>query len=102
MRKAPRNTPTEQIRRELERLAELEPSSGRAAIAKATALRTLLRLEERGKKLSEAEERLWAPDRDEDERVREDDWHPTGEPFAELDAWDTVGARRRWWLGLRG
>ena len=65
------------IRRELRRVAELEPSSGRQAQAKATALRALLRLEERGGRvLTEAEEHLWDHDRREDERVDEDDWHP--------------------------
>ena len=64
------------IRRELRRLAELEPSSGRQAQAKATALRALLRLEARGGRvLTEAEEHLWDLDRREDERVDEDDWH---------------------------
>ena len=64
------------IRRELRRLAELEPSSGRQAQAKVTALRALLRLEGRGGRvLTEAEEHLWDPDRREDERVDEDDWH---------------------------
>ena len=57
--------------------AELEPSSGRQAQAKATALRALLRPEGRSARvLTEADEHLWDPDRREDERVDEGDWHP--------------------------
>lgn len=93
---------TDLIRRELRRVAELEPNSGRQAQAKATALRALLRLEERrGRELTEAEEHLWNPNRREDERVDEDDWHPSRDTgFFELDLCHTVGQRRRWWLAL--
>jgi hypothetical protein len=45
--------------------------------------------------------RLFDPSRDPDERVREDDWHPTPDsPFHELDSWDTVKTRRCWYLNL--
>jgi hypothetical protein len=47
-------------------------------------------------------ERLFDPDRDPLERVREDDWHP--EPpdsgWRDLDAVDTVATRRRWFEAL--
>ena len=85
---------------ELQRVAELPPSSGRTAIAKTTALRALLRLEGESV-LTGPEERLWDEDRDPAERVTERDWHPDPEgSFAELDASDTVATRRRWWLAL--
>ena len=75
-------------------------TSGRAALAKATALRTLVKLQSRRPELSDAEKRLWAEDRDENDRVTPDDWHPCpGTVWAELDACDTVGKRRRLWLG---
>jgi hypothetical protein len=92
------------IRRELRRVAELEPSSGRQAQAKATALRALLRLEGRGGRvLTEAEEHLRDPDRRQDELIDEDDWHPSRDTgFCELDLCHTVGQRRRWWLALDG
>ena len=60
---------------ELQRVAELPPSSGRTAIAKTTALRALLRLEGESV-LTGPEERLWDEDRDPEERVDERDWHP--------------------------
>lgn len=91
------------IRRELERVAALPPTSGRQALAKTTALRTLAKLVGRqGPGLSEAERSLWAEDRDEDERVTEADWHPNpGTEFVQLDAFDTVRVRRAWWLRLQ-
>jgi hypothetical protein len=89
------------VRRELRRLAELEPSSGRQARAKATALRALLRLEGRGGRvLTEAEEHLWDPDRRQDELIDEDDWHPSRDTgFFELDsATRSVNAGAGGWL----
>jgi hypothetical protein len=45
--------------------------------------------------------RLFDKTRDPDERVRADDWHPSGDPrWHELDAWDTVGRRRHWYEEL--
>jgi hypothetical protein len=44
-------------------------------------------------------ERLFDEDRDPNERVREDDWHPG--PFPELDASDALESRRRWYATLR-
>jgi hypothetical protein len=39
--------------------------------------------------------------RDPQERVRPDDWHPSPDSgFPELDAHDTVGTRRHWYLTL--
>ena len=85
---------------ELQRVAALPPSSGRTAIAKTTALRALLRLED-GSALSDPEQRLWDENRDPQEQVDALDWHPDPDsPFAELDGSDTVGTRRRWWLAL--
>ena len=86
--------------RELQRVAAWPPSSGRHAAAKASALRELLRLEDE-LALTGAEQRLWDTDRDSDDQVDALDWHPDPDsPFAELDAADTVGTRRRWWLAL--
>jgi hypothetical protein len=41
-------------------------------------------------------------DRADDERVRRDDWHPAGHdsPWANLDSYDTLGKRRRWFRTL--
>lgn len=45
--------------------------------------------------------RLFDEGREPEERVRDDDWHPTpGSGFEELDAHQTVGQRRRWYLAL--
>ena len=47
-------------------------------------------------------ERLFDPSREPDERVREDDWHPSpGTGWQELDWCHTVGQRRNWYLTLR-
>jgi hypothetical protein len=47
-------------------------------------------------------ERLFAQDRDPEERVRPDDWYPDPDsPMQELDSWDTVDKRWRWYLNLR-
>ena len=53
------------IRRELLAVAEMPVEGGRTAMAKTTALRTLSEIERRqgDGELSEAERRLWAPDR---------------------------------------
>jgi len=93
----PRDDTEGLIRRELRRVAELEPASGRQAQAKATALRALLRLDERGgRELTEAEEHLWDPDRREDELVDEDDRHPSRETgFFELSPRASPTASRR-------
>ena len=83
---------------ELHRLAALPPDSGRHAVAKASAIRELLRLEGESV-LSGPEQRLWDEDRDPGDQVDALDWHPTPDlPLAELDAADTVATRRRWWL----
>jgi hypothetical protein len=48
--------------------------------------------------LSASEKRLWSEDRDENERVRLDDWHPLPDSgWLEVDSVDTVGRRRRAW-----
>jgi hypothetical protein len=45
--------------------------------------------------------RLFDPSRDPKERVRDDDWHPTPDSgFHDLDAYQTVETRRRWYLNL--
>jgi hypothetical protein len=49
--------------------------------------------------------RLFDPSRDPNERVRDDDWHPTPETpeglkWRELEAFDTVERRRWWYLAL--
>jgi hypothetical protein len=100
----PADDPDELIRTELRRLARLSPDSGRAAQAKATALRALLRLDgPAGRELTEAERHLWDEGRDPKEQVDDLDWHPDpDDPFADLDVVETVGARRRWWLALAG
>jgi hypothetical protein len=78
----------------------VSPNTGRHAIAKASALNRLLSLED-GAVLSGPEQRLWDEHRDPAVRVDERDWHPDPDgSFAELDAADTVGTRRRWWLAL--
>ena len=85
---------------ELQRVAALSPNSGPTAIAKTTALRALLRLEDESA-LTGPEQRLWDEDRDPNERVDALDWYPDPDsPFAELDASDTVATRRAWWLAL--
>jgi hypothetical protein len=46
-------------------------------------------------------ERLFDSARDPQERVRPDDWHPSPDSgFSDLDGWDTVAKRRRWYLTL--
>jgi hypothetical protein len=50
----------------------------------------------------EAVERLFDPRRDPSERVRRDDWHPDpNSGFFELELFDTVESRRRWYRNLR-
>jgi hypothetical protein len=44
--------------------------------------------------------RLFDPSRDPNERVRDDDWHPSPGPWQELDWCQTVGTRRRWYRNL--
>jgi hypothetical protein len=51
-------------------------------------------------------ERLLDKSRDPEGLVRDDDWHPAvglenGEKFRELDMWQTLGDRRRWYQTLR-
>ena len=95
--------PDEEVLAELERVAMAPATSGRGALAKTTALRTLAKLKRRRPELSDAEKRLWAEDRDENERVTPDDCHPSpGTQWVELDAYHTVAHRRRWWLSLHG
>lgn len=45
--------------------------------------------------------RLFDPERDPDELVREDDWHPSDDPaWREFDLGDSVRKRRRWYHRL--
>jgi hypothetical protein len=46
--------------------------------------------------------RLFDPDRDPNERVREDDWFagPSDPEWRALYAHETVGGRRRWYMNL--
>jgi hypothetical protein len=49
--------------------------------------------------------RLFDESRDPNDQVRDDDWHPTPETpwglkWRELDAVQTVGQRRQWYLNL--
>jgi hypothetical protein len=44
-------------------------------------------------------ERLFDESRDPKEQARAEDWHPDSS-WAALDANDTLGARRRWYLAL--
>ncbi|MCE3246475.1 MAG: hypothetical protein K0R41_300 [Geminicoccaceae bacterium] len=86
---------------ELQRPAALPPTSGRAAQAKASAIRQLMRLDG-SEELTEAEEHLWDPERDPNSRVDRRDWHPSGDDptWIELDLCRTVAQRRRWWMNL--
>jgi hypothetical protein len=43
---------------------------------------------------------LFDESRDPEERVKADDWHPIGGTWAELDAFDMVSVRRRWFKAL--
>jgi hypothetical protein len=43
---------------------------------------------------------LFNPERDENEIVKPTDWHPGPDDWRELDAYDTVKKRRRWYLNL--
>jgi hypothetical protein len=45
--------------------------------------------------------RLFDESRDPDERARPDDWHPGPPEFAELDSFDLLEKRRRWYTSLR-
>ena len=47
--------------------------------------------------------RLFDPRRDPEEQVRDDDddWYPCSPEMQKLDAWDTVGKRRRWFRELQ-
>ena len=72
---------------ELHRLARSSPRSGRAAVAKASAIRTLERLG-RGR-------RSVPP--------MPDGWHPMpGSAWEELDACDPVETREHWWRSRHG
>jgi hypothetical protein len=96
-------TPDDEIRQELERVAQSEPRSGREAMAKVTALRTLERLNPLSDEamVDPQIERLFDETRDPNETARPDDWHPSTDPeVRELDACDTLAARRRWYLNL--
>jgi len=87
----------ERIRAELAQVAMSPGTSGRHALAKTTTLRALVKLNRSLPSLSEAEQRLWAEDRDENERVSDADWHPNpGTEWVRLDSCQTVGKRRRW------
>jgi hypothetical protein len=59
------------------------------------------RRERRGPIEREQVARLFDPFRDPEERVRDDDWHPTPDSvFHDLDWCQTVETRRRWYLNL--
>ena len=76
---------------ELRRLAQSRPRSGRAAVAKASAIRTLERLA-RG---NHGAALLPCPP----------DWHPGPPEFEELDRVDLAEhpeVRERWWRNLNG
>ena len=93
----------DQIRQELERVARSEPQSGREAMAKVTALRTLERLNRpTDEGMADPQiKRLFDETRDPNETARGDDWHPSSDPeVRELDACDTLATRRRWYLNL--
>jgi hypothetical protein len=91
---------------ELQRLARSRPRSGRGQVAKASAIRTLERLERsrsrRERPMSVAAIRLFDEHRDPNEPTTADDWFPEGDPeFRALyDGIDTVGERRRWYRNL--
>jgi hypothetical protein len=100
VKKKPQKRPHAEILAELEKVAMGDPDSGSGMLAKVTAARVLLR--RRGRELTKAEERLWAEERDPGERVKRTGWHPGPKAFAELDAYQTVAKRRRWWTKLHG
>ena len=58
--------------------------------------------EERGEIDPEQVRRLFDPDRDPNERVRDDDWFagPSDPEWRALYAHETVGGRRRWYMNL--
>jgi hypothetical protein len=102
----------ERIRRELERIAFGPAESGREALAKVTALRTLERLNRGEHPLADPErpndnpaavERLFDPQRDPKARVEADDWYPfPDDEFKPLDdRAHTVEDRRRWYRNAR-
>jgi len=74
-----------ELRRELERLARSDPESGRAALAKVTALRTLERLDRRHV----------SPGYPVDDGGR---FHPGGPQWWDLDRHDSDETRERWRL----
>jgi hypothetical protein len=76
---------------ELERLARSKPRSGRAALAKASAIRTLERLARGDRRVAV----LPCPP----------DWHPGPPEFEELDRVylaEHPEVRERWWRNLHG
>jgi hypothetical protein len=78
-----------------------EATSGRAMLAKVTALRSLDRIRARQDGPMGAQiTRLLDGRRDPGELVRDDDWHPGPAGFHELDACHTLGTRRRWYASL--
>jgi hypothetical protein len=83
-------TDDDEVRRELERVAHTDAASGRALIAKTTALRALDRLNNRRRR----KEPPPCPD----------NWHPQpGSEMEALDATDphlTPEARRRWFATM--
>jgi hypothetical protein len=72
------------IRRELEAIAQDDARSGRARLAKVTAL-TLERLEREQEGLSEAEKHLWDESRNPEAIVDAHEWHPHPDEFAALE-----------------
>jgi hypothetical protein len=83
------------LKRELERLARSDPESGRAALAKVTALRTLERLDRNRRGNGDA---AWPTD-------DEGRFHPSSDAaWWDLDRADSDEVRERWrlaWLAER-
>jgi hypothetical protein len=115
-RPRPQETPKEvpvkdddRIRQELTRVANSRPKSGRGLQAKITALRTLERLNRADEDYGHVDPELVArlfDDRPDDQLVSEDDWYPSSgddegdATMKALDAWATLGSRRRLFLTL--
>jgi len=89
----------DELRSLLEDVAHSPPEGARGAQARLAALRALERLDEPPDEEAETVRRLF-DDRPDSKLVASDDWHPTGDPWRELDACDTLGKRRRWYCSL--
>jgi hypothetical protein len=90
----------DELRRQLEGVAQEPPQGARGAQARLAALDALERLDEPPDDEAEKVRRLF-DDRPDNELVDwETEWHPAGRPWLELDACHTVGKRRRWYCNL--